>query len=584
MKQIPPHIKKYVAEQHYDQYTPINHAVWRYVMRQNHHALKDRAHPAFVEGLRSSGIVTEQIPRVSEMNACLAKIGWGAVIVSGLIPGAVFYELLASGILPIAAEIRKLTNIEYTPAPDIIHEAAGHAPILFDPEYRAYVQQIGEIGTKAFSMKERGEAFEALRQLTIVMEDPNSTAEEKAAAQRLVEEKQKAVALLSEAEQVSRLFWATVEYGLIGDIDHPRIYGAGLLSSVGESKHCFTDAVAKLPYTVEACAASPKIVTEMQSKLFVCQSFDELKAGAESLASTMAYRVGGTESLQKAKRSKQVATFELNSGLCVTGIVSEIMTDQSGEAVYVKTSGETALSASKQQLPGHGTDYHASGFGTPIGLLAGGIALEGCDDEALASLGVVVGSDTALAFASGVVVTGRVKQMLRQNNDLLLISFDDCIVTLAGNVLFKKEWGTFDMAVGSRIVSAYPGAADPLAFYQSESANSANADPEMAATEPEPVQLAPLSALELLYQQVAAIRAQHVLDESNVQAIFSIHQELVNKHPSDWLLRMELLELSLASHPGLSSLEEPLREELAALSQDPALTNLIMNGLAVIDV
>lgn len=578
MKQIPPHIKKYVAEQHYDRYTPINHAVWRYVMRQNHHALKDRAHPAFVEGLRSSGIEMERLPRVSEMNNCLAKIGWGAVIVNGLIPGAVFYELLASGILPIAAEIRKLTNIEYTPAPDIIHEAAGHAPILFDPEYRAYVQQIGEIGTKAFSMKERGEAFEALRQLTIVMEDPASTEEEKAAAQQLVLEKQRAVVELSEAEQVSRLFWATVEYGLIGDLEDPRIYGAGLLSSVGESKHCFTDAVVKLPYSVEACAASPKIVTEMQSKLFVCQSFDELKAGAEALARTMAYRVGGTESLQKAKRSKQVATFELNSGLCVSGIVSEIITDSTGEAIYVKTGGETALSAWKQQLPGHGSDYHARGFGTPIGLLRGGIALEGCDDDALAKLGVIMGNAAKLVFASGVEVDGQVKHILRQNTALLLISFDDCIVTLAETVLFKKEWGTCDLAVGSRIVSAYPGAADPEAYYHAEAATE-----ELAAQpDQDPEQQTPLSALDQLYQQVAMIRAQRVMDESNMQALIALHQELVDNHPSDWLLRMELLEL-VVDYPELAGLEEQLQEELSSLSQDPALTNLIVNGLAVID-
>ncbi|AZN41187.1 aromatic amino acid hydroxylase [Paenibacillus albus] len=574
MKQIPPHLKKYVANQHYDQYTPINHAVWRYVMRQNHHVLKDRAHPAYAEGLRSSGIVTEHIPRVSEMNDCLAKIGWGAVIVNGLIPGAVFYELLASGILPIAAEIRKLTNIEYTPAPDIIHEAAGHAPILFDPEYRAYVQQIGEIGTKAFSMKERGEAFEALRQLTIVMEDPNSTDEEKAAAQLVVLQKQQAVVGLSEAEQVSRLFWATVEYGLIGEVDHPRIYGAGLLSSVGESKHCFTDAVTKLPYSVEACAASPKVVTEMQSKLFVCSSFDELKAGAEALASTMAYRVGGTESLEKAKNSKQVATFEFNSGLCVTGIVHEVVTDQSGEAVYVRTTGETALSANNQQLLGHGTDYHAKGFGTPIGQLTGGIALESCDDAGLAGLGIVDGNEAKLDFASGVVVSGRVKKILRVHDALLLISFEDCTVTLVGRELFKSEWGTYDMAVGSRIVSAYPGAAD---LERAEPAK------EQEQQEREGVESVTLNELEQLYQQTAVIRAKQDLNEQDVKELTDIYQKLTVAYPSDWLLRMELLELTI-DYAELSLLETPLREELQELSQAPSLTNLIMNGLAVLEV
>lgn len=125
---------------------------------------------------------------------------------------------------------------QYTPAPDIVHEAAGHAPILLDPTYAKYVKRFGQIGAKAF-YKEEHDAFEAVRTLTIVKESPTSTPDEVTAAENNVIEKQNLVSGLSEAEQISRLFWWTVEYGLIGDIDNPKIYGAGLLSSVGESKH-----------------------------------------------------------------------------------------------------------------------------------------------------------------------------------------------------------------------------------------------------------------------------------------------------------------------------------------------------------
>ncbi|RAP75934.1 aromatic amino acid hydroxylase [Paenibacillus montanisoli] len=571
MKVIPPHITPYIAEQDYDRYTPIDHAVWRYVMRQNHHALQHTAHAAFVDGLRQSGIETEKIPRVSEMNACLSKIGWGAVIVNGLIPGAVFYELLASGILPIAAEIRKLSNIEYTPAPDIIHEAAGHAPILFDSEYRKYVQTIGSIGTKAFSMKERSEAFEALRKLTIVMEDPKSTPEEKAAAQKLAEEKQHAVLELTEAEKVSRLFWATVEYGLIGELGDPKIYGAGLLSSVGESKHCFTGAVKKLPYSVEACAASPKIVTEMQSKLFVCRSFDELMEGVQALADTMAFRVGGTESLERAVRSRSVATFEFNSGIAVTGVVHGLIKDSNGEAIYVNTTGPTALSANNRQLEGHGKDYHAKGFGTPIGKLQGHIAIETCDDDALAGMGIATGNTVQLQFESGVSVSGRIKGMLKNGQRAMLISFDDCTVTLDGKELFKKEWGTYDMAVGSRIVSAYPGAAEPSSYYDPP-------EPQLAPPHEPP---AAWTELERLYQQVAAIREQNNLTAGCIQELLDIHQVLCRSYPNDWLLRLELLELA-SEHAGLNQLELPLRDELQELSKVDSLANLIKNGLSVL--
>ncbi len=99
------------------------------------------------------------------------------------------------------------------------------------------MKRFGQIGAKAFSTKEEHDAFEAVRTLTIVKESPTSTPDEVKAAENAVIEKQNLVSGLSEAEQISRLFWWTVEYGLIGNIDDPKIYGAGLLSSVGESKH-----------------------------------------------------------------------------------------------------------------------------------------------------------------------------------------------------------------------------------------------------------------------------------------------------------------------------------------------------------
>lgn len=569
-KEIPNHLKQYLSEQHYDLYTPIDHAVWRYVMRQNHHALQGKAHEAYVDGLKNSGIEIEQIPRVSEMNECLSKIGWGAGIVNGLIPGAAFFELLANGILPIATEIRKITNIEYTPAPDIIHEAAGHAPILLDPAFRAYVQKIGSIGAKAFATKEKQELFEAVRNLTIVMEDPKSTQEEKDAAQRLVEEKQNAIVGISEAEKISRLFWRTVEYGLIGEVENPKIYGAGLLSSVGESTHCFTDAVERLPYSVDGCIANPKNVTEMQSQLFVCKDFDELMEGVESLAETMAFRNGGTDGLDKALKSKSVATFEFNSGLSVTGIVHAVLKDENGEAIYVNTTGETALSLNNQQLDGHGKDYHAKGFGTPIGMLKGDIALEELDEQELKNLGVVVGNFVDLVFSSNVSVSGRIVNIIKNNDKVALISFQDCTATFGEKELFKKEWGTFDMAVGSRIVSAYAGAADPASYF------SEIHIPTETFEEP-----APLTELEKLYQQVRIVREKNSYCDDCINKLINVHDELNANHQSDWLLRLELFEIAVTK-PQLKEIEIALKSELNELSKNESFTNLIRNGLKVI--
>src|SRR5262249_8182125 len=149
---------------------------------------------------------------------------------------------------------------------------------------------------------------------------------------------------------------------------------------------------------------------------------------------------------------------EFNSGLSVTGVVHAILKDVNGEAVYLNTTDETALSVNNRQLEGHGKDYHRKGFGTPIGMLAGDIELEACDDQALMDLGIVVGNFADLTFSSRVSVSGRVVNIIKNDNKVALIAFEDCTVTLDERILFKKEWGTFDMAVGSRIVSAYPGA------------------------------------------------------------------------------------------------------------------------------
>ncbi|MFL6560728.1 MAG: phenylalanine 4-monooxygenase, partial [Bacillus sp. (in: firmicutes)] len=160
------HLQPYISKQFYHRYTPIDHAVWRFVMKQNHYFLKEIAHPAYVNGLRDSGIKTESIPKVDDMNKSLANVGWGAVTIDGLIPGSVFYGFLANGLLPIATEIRNIQNIAYTPAPDMIHEAAGHAPILLDKSYREFVRKIGEMGAKALASKEKLEVFKAVRHLT----------------------------------------------------------------------------------------------------------------------------------------------------------------------------------------------------------------------------------------------------------------------------------------------------------------------------------------------------------------------------------------------------------------------------------
>ena len=209
------------------------------------------------------------------MNRMLKDIGWAAVAVDGFIPPNAFMEFQAYNILVIASDIRQLEHIEYTPAPDIIHEGAGHAPIIANPEYAEYLRRFGEIGCKAISSAKDYELYEAVRHLSIIKEAANSNDDAIAFAEKKVEELQENMGEPSEMALIRNLHWWTVEYGLIGTIDTPKIYGAGLLSSIGESAWCMTDEVEKLPYTIEATYKDFDI-TKPQPQLFVTPDFAHL--------------------------------------------------------------------------------------------------------------------------------------------------------------------------------------------------------------------------------------------------------------------------------------------------------------------
>ena len=147
-------------------------------MRQLSHQLKSSAHPIYNEGLEKTGISIEKIPSIEEMNKCLNKLGWMAIVVDGFIPPQAFMELQALKVLAIALEMRSLEHILYTPAPDIVHESAGHAPMVYDAEYSVYLQSFGEIGVKAMFTKQDKEVYEAVRHLSIMKGYPSTTKEE----------------------------------------------------------------------------------------------------------------------------------------------------------------------------------------------------------------------------------------------------------------------------------------------------------------------------------------------------------------------------------------------------------------------
>lgn len=573
LDKLPAHLKKFMVPQDYASYTPVNHAVWRYVMRQNVNYLSKVAHASYLEGLVKTGITLERIPSIKEMNEILGKIGWAACTVDGFIHPQAFMEFQEYNVLVIAADIRQINHIEYTPAPDIIHEAAGHAPIIADKNYAEYLRLFGEIGRKAFSSGKDFELFEAIRHLSIIKEDPNSTEEEVKAGEEKIEILSRDLGEASEMALVRRLHWWTVEYGLIGSVENPKIYGAGLLSSIGESVGCMKANVKKIPYTLDAMHVDFDI-TKPQPQLFVTPNFEHLSSVLNEFADTMALRRGGAYGLRLAKDSRLVATAVYSSGLAVTGLLADYQLDEEGNPAYLSFSGPVSLSDNHKELPQHGSDYHKEGFGSLVGILKNASAiLENMNDAELADIGINVGSEALLEFTSGVCVKGKLNGSLRHTDGkLMLLSFSDCTVTKGDKVLFKPEWGTYDMAVGANIISVYAGVPDPWSYV---------AEFKMSDTKTHKIHYnEQTQILFSLYAQIREIRER----KTAYDQLEGIANRLEMEFPQDWLGSLEILEMlsELEIEPALRS---KLRARLQYLAGEKSeLTKLIEDGLQLINL
>jgi phenylalanine-4-hydroxylase len=528
---LPKHLLSLVIDQPYNSYTPQDHAVWRYVMRQNVRYLPRVAHHSYLDGLKKTGVSIDEIPHMYGMNRILKEIGWAAVAVDGFIPPSAFMEFQAYNVLVIAADIRPIDQIEYTPAPDIIHEAAGHAPIIADPEYADYLRLFGEIGSKAFSSALDYKVYNAVRHLSILKADPYSNKEEIQKAEKKLEELDRQNTELSEMSLIRNLHWWTVEYGLIGTLENPKLYGAGLLSSIGESYSSMQPDVKKLPYTIDA-ANTPFDITTRQPQLFVTPDFIHLNEVLDEFACRMALRRGGLYGVQKAIESKNTATIVYSSGLQISGTFSDAW-EIDGVPVYIKTSGPTSLNFRNKQLDGHGKKYHAEGFGSPVGMLENQEKpLELFTDSELKSIGIEKGDGSKLKFKSGVEVEGRLKDILRKEGKNLVFTFSDCKVTYRGELLFDPSWGIYDMAVGEKLTSAYTGPADPDAF-------------EYTFNPPEEkthkiVHNERAKKLHSIYSTVRKFR-ENGKEQVDLDGIFKL---VKNEYPEEWLLPLEILELT----------------------------------------
>lgn len=529
---LPNHLKQFIVDQNYEKYTPIDQAVWRYVMRQNYSYLKNVAYYPYIKGLQRAGLSIEHIPDLQTMNDNLGKIGWGAVTVDGFIPPAAFMEYQAYRVLVIAADIRQINHIEYTPAPDIIHESAGHAPIIADTDYNNYLSYFGSIGAKAMFSAKDFELYESIRKLSILKESVDANEYDIAKAEKELRFINENMGEPSEMALLGRLHWWTVEYGLIGSLDDPKIYGAGLLSSIGESASCMNTDVEKIWYDKDTINYAYDI-TKTQPQLFVTGTFQNLIDVLENFADTMAFRKGGAESVMKAIACKNVATAVYSSGLQVSGVYTDLGLSPTDDVTFIKTTGPSALAYNNKQLNNHGKNYHADGFSSPVGKLKDAEKpLEDYTIEEINGLSYSSSGRTQMVFESGIKVDGTIESILRETGKTILITLNNCTVTESnGNILFKPEWGVYDMAVGAEIVSVFNGAADKDAY--EEITLISNAKTHKIAYDEKTVKL------HNLYKEVRAIREGN----QQIDKLANIFEQLKTNHRQDWLCALEILEL-----------------------------------------
>ena len=646
MKQraIPEYLKHYIARQDYAKYTAIDHASWRYIMRVSRAFFKDHAHEKYLTGLKETGITVDRIPRMTEMDKKLRKFGWRVATVTGFIPPSVFLEFLSLNILPIACDMRRLEHLEYTPAPDIVHEAAGHAPIISDPQFASYLNRFGDIARKAIFAKEDLDVYEAIKELSEIKESADATAEEIATVEEKLQAALASVKYTSEATKLSRLGWWSTEYGLIrqsGRVKNRhsksvqlkkfKIYGAGLLSSVGESYNCFSGIVKKRRLTID-CVNVNYDITKPQPQLFYVDDFKQLESVIDELSLQLAYKLGGLEGLARAKRSGLVNTVELDGGVQISGRLvgvhahrlsrinemgepwqdgvdvafSEFNGARSehvngkiekkiGNVAYLQFSGPTQLSFDDRQLQGQSAKYHVQGYGTPIGKIKR-LNKSAADLTArdFISLGFKRGRSGRLQYESGVVVEGILTKVLRKRGRNLVLTFQGCRVyqpAPSGEgpevVFFRPEWGAFDLACGVSVTSVFGGAADRVRYLRDTQTSRPKIRGQNSTWTSRDRDLVPL------YARVRKLREQKTSKNIGRTQILRDAEALVEKlcrdYPHDWLLRLEILELIQLAKEGQNRplgnrLNSRLRSDLNKISaQNKTLRALIRRGADLIN-
>jgi phenylalanine-4-hydroxylase len=224
---------QYVVQQDWDAYTPAEHELWRRLYRRQIELVPGRACREFIDGLRTLD-AADGIPRFDVANEKLQKAtGWTLVAVPGLVPDEVFFEHLANRRFPVTVWLRKPEEFDYIVESDVFHDFFGHVPLLLNPIFADHIQEYGKGGLKALK--------------------------------------------LDGLAQLARLYWYTIEFGLIRTKEGLRVYGAGILSSGGEITYALTsDKSVRIPFELERCMRTLFKIDSYQGTYFVIDSFRQL--------------------------------------------------------------------------------------------------------------------------------------------------------------------------------------------------------------------------------------------------------------------------------------------------------------------
>ncbi|MEI8298524.1 MAG: phenylalanine 4-monooxygenase [Pseudomonadota bacterium] len=220
--------------QRWARYTDAEHAVWDQLYARQMGLLAERAVPDFLSGVVALGMNAPGIPDFELLSTRLQRLtGWSVVAVPGLVPDEVFFEHLANRRFVAGNFIRSAEQLDYLQEPDVFHDVFGHVPLLAHPVYADYMQAYGRGGLRAMR-------FGAIHKL-------------------------------------ARLYWHTVEFGLIRDGERLRLFGAGILSSFGESQYALDDpAPPRIAFDLRRVMRTEYVIDHFQSHYFVIDSFEDL--------------------------------------------------------------------------------------------------------------------------------------------------------------------------------------------------------------------------------------------------------------------------------------------------------------------